>query len=390
MKILHVTRVLQHPELKGSARHYYFLRELAARHEITLLTRSLGRVPDSVLTEVKGMVEKLVVVEGMSEGRWRRYRQDLKCIREMKGHLDRLATEERYDVLLFHGKDVYPAVMSFNGVPFVIDFCDATSMRIRSRMRFASPLSLPFQLANYAKMRWIEKKMLSKTSEIAFISRRDRQAIVGRKPGPAVVPNGVDLQYWRRTKPYQPQGVNLVFTGVMSYPPNADAANLLIREVMPEVVRRFPASQLMIVGKDPSSELKELGAVSRGVTVTGTVEDLRPYLEEATVFACPIRIASGMQNKALEAMAMEVPVVTLPAVSDGLAIEEDTDVPVVTAQTVSNFTEQVVGLIENPKRCADLARAGRRFVETHASWSTGAEQLEQMCERAVRDWNSRR
>lgn len=389
MRILHVTRVLQHPDLKGSARHYYFLRELAKRHEITLLTRSLGEVSEKVLSEMKELVARLVVVDGRAKGRWRRYRQDLRSIREMKNHVKRLTAEDDYDVLLFHGKDVYPAVMSFDGLPFVIDFCDATTMRIRSRIRFASPLSLPFQLANYAKMRWIERHMLAKTSQIAFISRRDRQAIVGSDTGPVVVPNGVDLEYWERSQAYRAGELNLVFTGVMSYPPNADAARLLIQDVMPSVSRLFPGVRLFIVGKDPSNELRRLGAASQNVTVTGTVDDIRPYLEAASVFACPIRIASGMQNKALEAMAMELPVVTLPAVSDGLAIEEDTVVPVVTAETVQEFTDRLVGLLSNPQQCLSLSASGRRFVETYANWSAGAERLERMCEKAVREWPNR-
>ena len=115
------------------------------------------------------------------------------------------------------------------------------------------------------------------------------------------------------------------------------------------------------------------------VTVTGFVDDLRPYLEGATVFAAPLRYGSGTQNKVLEAMAMEVPVITTPLVAAGLRVDGGEAPPVVVTDGENSFAESIVSLLRQEKERSRLAIGGRQFMENHFTWSRSAEQLEKMC-----------
>jgi len=136
-----------------------------------------------------------------------------------------------------------------------------------------------------------------------------------------------------------------------------------------------PGAQVLIVGRDPTPRLQRAGK-QPGVTVTGFVDDVRPYLERATVFAAPLRFGAGIQNKLLEAMAMEVPVVASPLAADGLRTESGQRPPVAVASDREQFAAKIV---QQLKRRADQPAPdaeARRFVHDHFVWSRSAAQLE--------------
>jgi glycosyltransferase involved in cell wall biosynthesis len=134
----------------------------------------------------------------------------------------------------------------------------------------------------------------------------------------------------------------------------------------------------MIVGRDPSSELVKVAKRYSDVTVTGAVDDVRPYLERADVFVAALRFASGVQNKVLEALAMEVPVVTTPVVAAGLRVE-GMEPQLVIGRNAEEIAACILRLLANSEERARLSTEGRRFVEAHYSWSLSAEKLEKLC-----------
>jgi glycosyltransferase involved in cell wall biosynthesis len=300
----------------------------------------------------------------------------------MKEAFVRLLQQQTFDLVLFHGKDIFPVIEDCRGLPVVVDFCDATSMRVRSRMRYASLARLPVLMLRYWQVRRLEKKLIRKSPHLAFVSCRDREAILGAGGKAEVVPIGVDTQYWKRESPHR-QANCLVFTGVMNYAPNEDAAICLIEKIVPLIRQSIPRLQVFIVGRDPAPVLQEKARRHPGVTVTGFVDDVRPYLERATVFAAPLRFGSGVQNKVLEAMAMQVPVVTTSLVAAGLRVDGAATPPLGVADGEKQFAGRVVDLLQQEEQRARLAEDGRRFVENHFVWSRSAEKLEQMCLAAV-------
>lgn len=384
--------------MRGPARHYYFIRELAQRHAITLLTLTRSEVSRPVMREMIEYTERTLVfpINGAANShagakparppiygeRIKQRREFREAVKRMKEAFVRLLRQQSFDLVLFHGKGIFPVIEDCCDLPVVVDFCDATSMRIRHRMQYAGPAKLPLLMWRYWQVRRIEKKLIRKSPHLAFVSCRDREAILGAGSKAEVVPLGVDTQYWKRESPHG-QANCLVFTGVMNYAPNEDAAIYLIEKIVPLIRQSIPRLQVFIVGRDPGPVLQDKARRHPEVTVTGFVDDVRPYLERAAVFAAPLRFGSGVQNKVLEAMAMGVPVVTTSLVAAGLRVDGAATPPVFVADGEKQFAGRVVNLLQHEEARARLAEEGRRFVENHFVWSRSAEKLEQMLLAAV-------
>jgi len=399
MKILYLTPSFQHPAMRGPTRCYHFIKELSQRHRITLMALTNCEVAEAPLREMAAYTERIEIfsANGASHSpaaaffgqlpmigkRIKRVLQHRAGVRQMKKNFVELAKKESYDVVLFHGKSIFPVIENWNGRPLVVDFCDATAMRYQSKMEYAGPARRLWYALRHWQIKQIEKKMIAKTPQVAFVSWRDREAVLGAAANGSVVPIGVDHKFWTR-QTRQPRPNCLAFTGVMSYAPNEDAAIYLIDKILPIIKRSIPHPEVLIVGRDPSPALKARARKYPEVAVTGFVDDVRMYLERAAVFVAPLRYGSGVQNKVLEAMAMEVPVVTTSLAAAGLRVDGAGEPPVIVADGEEQFAERVVTLLEQQNERARLAAAGRRFVENHFVWSRSAAKLEAMCFAAVK------
>ena len=238
MKLLYITPIFQHPVVRGSTRCYFIGKALAQRHEITMLTLRRFDVPDSALKEVQSYLQLFMfnaVPAATNNQLIRKISAALankNAIREMREKFLDLLRLEDFDAVLFHGKSVFPVINKWQSLPLVIDFCDATSMRIKERMRFESPMRRVALKQRLQKFHEVESQMIAKTPHVAFISSRDRDAVTIQQPGIRIVPNGVDMNFWqRRTR--SPRRNCVVFTGVMDYRPNADAAHHIIDNILP-------------------------------------------------------------------------------------------------------------------------------------------------------------
>jgi glycosyltransferase involved in cell wall biosynthesis len=156
-----------------------------------------------------------------------------------------------------------------------------------------------------------------------------------------------------------------VFTGAMDYWPNIDAVSWFVREVLPALVGQWPGLRFYIVGRNPPAAVMELA--SQGVVVTGTVADVRPYLQHATLVVAPLRVARGIQNKILEAMAMARPVVAARSCVEAIAAEDGTEL--LSAVEAPEFVDQINALLSAPERAAAVGKAGRQRVVQHYSWA---------------------
>ncbi len=398
MKILYLTFAFQHPSLRGPTRCYHFIKELSQRHEITLLSASRLAIPAEAKEEMAGYTKEMQIFGGngatKSRGgkllgrvpgigaRLQREWEYRQAVREMKTAFAKLVREKSYDVLLYHGKDLFPVIEDFEGLPIVIDVCDATSMRILGQMAYARPAKRTLLGLRYLLVRHLEKKVIRKSPHLTFISCRDREAVLGPGRPAEILPIGVDCEFWKR-RTELPNSNTIVMVGVMNYAPNADAAIYLIDQIVPLIRQAIPEVYVSIVGRDPGSALLERGRRKRGLTITGFVDDVRPYLEKAAVAVAPLRYGAGIQNKILEAMAMEVPVVTTSLAAYGLRVEGEPNLPVYVADTAEEFAAQVAALLRNPAERARLAREGRQFVERNYVWSRSAEKLERICQQAA-------
>jgi len=215
-------------------------------------------------------------------------------------------------------------IPALSAIPLVHDMVDVDSAKwatLAARGRFPrswlyrreSRLLAAFETAisMHAKL-----TLLTTQEELESLERLAPEARI------VVVQNGVDIEYFSRpTGLKASQEPEVVFCGVMNYQPNAEAAVWLAKDVWPLVQRELPAAQLKIVGSDPAPEVTALDSRDRGIEVTGAVPDVRPYLWRAAVAAAPLKVARGIQNKVLEAVAAGLPTVVTSKVSTGLPPE---------------------------------------------------------------------
>ncbi len=387
VQLLYVTNGFPYPLTSGYLRHYFLIRELSERHSITLLSIVGATHDESHVAALAPYTERILTVSSASgSGSFLpKARDRLSGFSFGAGgdgpaqRLGRIAADlvrrERFEAILFSGKRTFPALAYVPDLPLVADICDTASARVRGSMRFSSPLRVPVLSLQYVEFKRVERELARRASSLLFSSARDRDALLddvrrhGLEPRTAVVPNGVDIDYWKRRSPSLGEG-RVVFTGKMDYPPNEDAALLLIREVMPIVRRSFPGAELLVVGRDPTDRLCRAGQAP-GVTVTGFVDDVRPYLDGAGVFAAPLRFGAGIQNKVLEAMAMEVPVVASPLAADGLRTGRGETPPIVVARSADHVAGRIVERLALGGG-AGPDRAARAYVEEHFVWSESA------------------
>jgi glycosyltransferase involved in cell wall biosynthesis len=202
----------------------------------------------------------------------------------------------------------------------------------------------------------------------------DEQVI--REVSPAsnamTITNGVDMGYFAPDHS-RVDADKLVFTGVMGYGPNEDAALFFAREIFPFVRKQRPNAEFWIVGSEPTDRVKELGGIA-GIHVTGKVDDVRPYLSQAAVFVCPLRYGTGVKNKLLAAMAMQKPIVATSLSIDGLDLIDNREV--LLADEPQTFAEKVVGLLVDRSAAGRLGSNGLARVQRQYSWAAMGQALE--------------
>jgi len=405
LKVLYITTEIPYPLTSGFLRHYYFLRALGPRHQIAFLSltkksefsqearQALAPLVESM--QVFGMpqasepwlVRKVVHLPVVGK-KWQGALRIRWAARELQKAVHARLRDERFDLIMFSGKNTFPAIAPVHETPIVADCCDATSARVSGEMKHAGPVRKLWLLMRYLEVKRIEKRLVRKTSFLVFASHRDRKVMLGNLEAGEILPQAVDAEYWSRAS--LPHKENcLVFTGVMNYSPNHDAALFLIEKILPLVRREFPGVEVVIGGRDPLPALQAAAQRHARVQVTGFVEDLRPYLAQAAVYVAPIRYASGVQNKILEALAMATPVVTTNVVADGLRMNEKTQLPLLIAETAEQFAEKIIHLLQQKKDRERLSLAGRQFVEKNFVWARNFEKLERLWLAAAGRKNSR-
>jgi len=391
-------------------RPYNLIRSLARLgHEVTLLTAagtSAGEQEEA--EELRGWgvrVETFPVPLARSLGNCLRALptgEPLQAVYSyhpaMEHRLGQLLREEVFDAVHIEHLRASRLVRAVGDTPVVYDSVDCISLlfeqAMRTSMQWRSRLMAALDLA---RTRRYEARLLTLYDQVVVTSQRDREALEdlarrylppGARPAPiTVITNGVDLEYFRPRGERQRNGPTVVFSGKMSYHANVASALYFAREVLPRIWTRDPRVRFQIVGKDPPEPVQRLAADGR-IEVTGYVEDLRPYLAQATVAVCPALYAVGVQNKVLEAMAMGTPVVSTPA--GCAALEAEIGREILVAEGAEELAAAVLRVTSDPALAEQLSSAGRRYVERHHSWEASARRLVEVCRQARSDVGKRK
>ncbi|QPF73692.1 TIGR03087 family PEP-CTERM/XrtA system glycosyltransferase [Roseateles sp. DAIF2] len=381
-KLLYLVHRLPYPPNKGDkVRSYHLLKHLAARHEVHLGTfvddpddlQHLGRVRE-LCTSLQAVRlhpgrAKLASLRGLLSGEALSlpYYRDAALARWVDETVQREAPDA---VVVFSSTMAQYAPAS---LPLVLDFVDLDSAKwseYAGSRRW--PLSWLYRREGRCLLDF-EARMVERALCSFFVT--DKEVALFRSQAPAArgrveaLGNGVDAEFFapavQRDSPFAAGERALVFTGAMDYWPNEDAVAWFAAEVLPRLRSRHPGLRFYIVGRSPTPAVTALAGPD--VVVTGTVDDVRPYLQHAAVVVAPLRLARGIQNKILEAMAMARPVVAAQGCVEAIDARAGEDL--LGATDAEAYVAAIGALLEAPARAAEIGRAGRRCVLNGYSWA---------------------
>ncbi len=321
-----------------------------------------------------------------SLARGRTATEGLFASNQLREIVERWARETAFDaVVVFCSSMVqYTSVPGLNGVPVIVDLVDVDSQKWHGYADGCrGPGRLFFRL-EARRLRRLEATLAQAASAVTLVSEAEAQLYRGHCPNDIThaVPNGVDLDYFspadfsietslnetglNETATNGPPAAGRVtFVGALNYRANIDGINWFVENAWPAIHDRFPQATFDLVGSNPTPIVGRI-ARREGVRLIGQVDDVRPHLAEADVVVAPLRVARGIQNKVLEALAMGKAVVASPQAAEGIAITPGEHLLV--AKTPGQWSQAVGRLFSQTDLRASLGRAGRDYVEKNHRW----------------------
>ena len=399
--LLYLVHRMPYPPNKGDkVRSYHLLKHLAARHQVFLGTfmddpedevhiatlRSLcADVHVERLHPKRARVSSLLGLLGRDALTLRYYRSQA-----LSDWVERTTAEHKMQAAVVFSSSMAQYVeggQNLNGAPVLVDFVDVDSAKWSQYAKERPwPLSWLYRregrtLLNYERdvALWARRSFFVTESETALF--KELAPVAADRV--EAVSNGVDAQYFTpepsHRNPYSKDEQTVVFTGAMDYWPNVDAVTWFARDILPGLRQRHPGLRFYIVGRSPDAAVQALA--SDAVVVTGTVPDVRPYLQHADVVVAPLRLARGIQNKILEAMAMGRPVVASTACASALNAQVGTEL--VAAEEVADYTRAISALLADREVAARIGSAGRTCVLQRYSWSAHLAGIDRYLNEAV-------
>jgi sugar transferase (PEP-CTERM/EpsH1 system associated) len=376
--VLFLAHRVPYPPDKGDRiRTFHLLRFLSRHASVHLACLADEPVGDGTLEALGRYAARVAVFPVGGWSRWRRALGSLllgRTASEGAFHSEALreALADWCADTAFHASLSSSSVMAayqrspgLRDVPAVVDLIDVDSQKWFDYSRASrGPRSWLYGLEG-RRLRRLEKAVAGWAEAVTVVTEAEADLLREFAPDAPVhaVGNGVDLDYFRPTA--GPEEPACVFVGALDYRPNADAACWFCREVWPAVHRARPEARTYLVGRRPAPVVKALAEVP-GVEVVGQVPDVRPYLRQSAVAVAPLRIARGVQNKVLEALAMARPVVASPTTLAGL---RGTATPGVRmASSAAEWAEAVLDLFADAHQRRRLGEAGRGYVAENHCW----------------------
>lgn len=385
LRILMLMAAMPYPPIWGSGqRNYELLRYLSRHHDVTLLTYQTSK--DPVAADVLSKCARVIYVPAPLDGAAKRRRQLGSLISPHSFHagslysaalqdaLDRTLADESYDILQTEQSRLSRLRVNPGTALVVLDEHNIEYETLRRNVGVErSPALKLYYFGEYLKHRAEEIAAWRAAAGCTVTSLREEQILNEIVPGKptAVVMNSVDITYFRPSEA-QTDPDELVFTGLMRYRPNVDAVCHFVRSTMPLIQRVRPRTRLTIVGAGPSPEVLRLAGPD--VRVTGTVADVRPFLERAAVVVVPIRTGGGTRFKVAEGLAMGKAVVATTIGAEGIGVRHGEQV--LLADDPAAFADQVVRALEDRALARALGAAGRDFAERNLSWEAAGGRLE--------------
>ena len=398
MKILYVCHRFPFPPKRGGKiRPFNMIRHLSQNHEVTVcsLARSAAEAEEGrgiaphcarfemavVANPVQSlrMVARLPTPVPSSMGYF--------YSPELAAKVDELLGKERFDLIFVHCSSVAQYVEKVRGIPKILDFGDMDSQKWLEYVNYKSfPLNMGYWLEGTKLVR--EEKRLARRFDLCTATTRaEWEPLESYRTGVSSdwFPNGVDSGFFTTDgEGYAADTISCI--GRMDYYTNQAAMFGICEDVWPLLRGKRPDMKLLIVGADPIPAVQKLGE-RPGITVTGSVPDVRPYILRSAAMVAPLNIARGTQNKILEAMAMGVPGVSSCVAAGG--VDAVGGEHFLVADTAQEYAEAINSFVEQPAVRERLARAGRARMLSHHAWPRSMERLDAIIDRCLTEFRSK-
>ncbi|HPT15244.1 MAG TPA: glycosyltransferase, partial [Bacteroidales bacterium] len=258
-------------------------------------------------------------------------------------------------------------------IPKTLDYQDVFSTGMKRRAETSPWWLKPLFLLEYRRLLRYEHAVFNDFDNKTIISAPDRDLI----PHPAnrqiiVVPNGVDHGYFKPV--VREKTFDVVFTGNMGYPPNVNAAEYLVSEIIPIVRNKIPGVTVMLAGATPHQRVQALA--NERIRVTGWVEDIRESYAASKIFIAPMRIGTGLQNKLLEAMSMGLPCITSVLANQALGAAENREILV--GRSPEEFANHIIRLLTDQEFALGISEAGKTYVDKTYDWENSTMVIEKI------------
>ncbi|MBF0217285.1 MAG: glycosyltransferase [Candidatus Omnitrophica bacterium] len=382
------------PDTGAKIRTFNLIRELAPKHDITIVAYGRKKKDLYKARALEKFCREIVIVERhavfgylkLLEGLFSRlpYGVIRYSSGAMKKALEKLTSSKKYDLIHCDSLQMSLNMRGIKGIPRLLTEHNIESEIVRRLAeKEKEGLRKAFLGSQYLKLKRYEIEACRSFPNVVTVSELDRGYLADHVNGEKlhVVPNGVDAAYFRpglsrEDEPSPERAKDLVFTGSMDWPPNEDAVVYFSEQILPLIWNWNPEVRFSVVGRAPSKRVLDLGAQDDRVRVTGEVDDVRPYIDGASVFVVPLRVGGGTRLKILEAMAMARPVVSTPVGAEGLLVTERENI--VIAKTPYEFAGVVLELLSDKGRRDTLGKAGRKLVEDKYGWDRIAPELDKV------------
>lgn len=398
MKILYICHRFPFPPKRGGKiRPFNMIRHFTSQgHEVTVCALSRSSVEAKEGMGIAAYCKRFIMAPVRNTVQSLRMAARLPLLTpssmgffysaELKRRINILINTQKFDLIFVHCSSVAQYVEDVKGIPKILDFGDMDSQKwLEYAHHKPFPVSLGYWLEGF-KLEAAEKRLARKFDICTATTRAEWETLkdYGTAADTGWFPNGVDAEFFKPDNEGYDSDT-ICFIGRMDYYPNQECMFNFCRNTLPLIQAQRPATKLLIVGADPSPAVLKLGEL-RGVTVTGSVPDVRPYVLRSAVMVAPLTIARGTQNKVLEAMAMGVPVVTSRMAAGGVDAEDG--VHFMVANGPDEYAKACLRLMQDPVERARFALAGRERMLTNHDWNASMQRLDVIVERLLAGYNN--
>ena len=381
MKVLFILSRFPYPLEKGDKlRAYHQIRTLSAKHEIFLFAISDKRVEDWQVREMQKYCKavnvfrltfpSIIINICLTFFNKLPFQSGYFYSALAKRQLDAWIDAIKPALIIFQLIRTAAYSKNVKGTTLTLDYMDALSKGVERRIASVSPFLRPLFRMEYRRLLKYESAVAVEFDNLLIISKQDKELIPVNNERIEVIKNGVDLTYFKHID--CEDEYDILFNGNMSYPPNIEGAEFLVKKIIPLVKEKIPSLKVLISGANPSARVKALG--DQDVTISGWSEDIRQNFAKSKMLVAPMFYGSGLQNKLLEAMAMQKPCITSNLANNALgAIDGES---ILIADTPEEYAEHIILLLSDKAMREKIAKNGYRFVAQNYSWEKETEKLE--------------